>query len=440
MMSNSIPMRSPLQNVARMILQIEPILLAITLFAFWHHSPPIRDNWVGLIVLFPIMCSLRWVAYGRFFTKSALIFWMFIFMVLTAFNYEYAPYQRSHYWVLVCRPIAGIWLVVYLGEVARLHSLRPIIINTVLLALIIGFLALTATQWTTKSDLFQGIIALIPRPDYRTWLPDMMLSFNPNEIAGAIAWVLPAMVVFSLNRNLSNWIRYLAAIGAIILLLALMFGQSRFAIGGIVLALGFIILKLLAQSKRTLMIASIGLCTLILFEASIVLNVFSSIDPEQDTLSLNSRDEQTASTRFDIWGRGIQMAVDYPLTGVGMSMYRSAVRTEDYVIPYFEQQNWGPPHAHNQWVQIAADLGFLGLTIYIIWHSLAFSILWKRWKEPDENVKYFVVAVAGGFIAYAGYAIGDAITLWDRFHFLLWWFFGMIAALDHFVRFHRDKF
>lgn len=414
--------------IARLLLKLEPILLAITLFAFWHHSPPIRDNWVWLIVFFPIMCGIRWFAYGRLFTRTPFILWMFLFLILTAFNFEFAPYHRANYWVLVCRPIAGIWLVIYFTEVSRLYSPRPIIISTVLLGLLISILALTATQWTVKSDLFESIIAFIPRPDYRSLLPDMLLNFNPNEIAGAISWVLPTAVVFTFNRNLSNWIRVIAGTAALFLLSSLMFGQSRFAIGGVVVGFAFIIIAL-SRSKQVLLAAGLSLSALVVLEASILFNVFPTAESTSSTPSLSRRDEQTSSTRLLIWERGIRMTLDYPLTGVGMSTYRQAVRTETYVIPYFEQQNLGPPHAHNQWIQVAADLGIPGLAIYIIWYGLAFSILWHQWKSKDDSTQYYVAAVAGGLIAYIGYSIGDTITLWDRFHFLLWWYLGMAAAL-----------
>jgi len=409
-----------------MVLKLEPLLLALTLLAFWHHSPPIRDRWVALIIFFPVMCGLRYAAYGRLWTMTPLTPWLLVFVIVTHFNYHNAPFSRADYWVLVCRPLAGIWLVIYFAELTRnTGSIRHVLTSSIVFSTLLALVALTATQWTNKSEIFTGLINTLPRLDHRQILPDMMLSFNPNEIAGALAWFMPLMAGLVFHRQ--RWIRLPAFIAAALLLLALILGQSRFAIGGVIAALG--VLSLFAvQSWRWRALLLGGVAALIAFEAAVLFNVFQPTRiAEQNTLS--QRDQRTASNRLVLWDRGVQMTLDYPLTGVGMSMYRSAVRTETYVIPYYEAQNSGPPHAHNQWIQVGADLGIPGLFVFAGWHISIGFMLWQAWKNGDRDSQIIALAITAGFLGHAGYGVGDTVTLWDRFHFGWWWLVALANAL-----------
>lgn len=422
------PWLSFAQKLARFLLRLEPLVLALTLLAFWHHSPPIRDRWVDLILLFPVMCGLRYIAYRRLWTLTPLIPWLLAFILLTHFNFHNAPFSRADYWVLVCRPLVGIWLVIYFGEVTRNSGQLTVVLTTsVLFGVLLAGVALSATQWTNKSEVFDWLTTALPRLNHREILPDMMLSFNPNEIAGALAWFTPLMAGLAFYRHPPRWVRPLATLASVLLFLALMLGQSRFAIGGVISAFGLLSLFAVRSWRwRGLLLAAVTV--IITIEAAILFNVFQPTSiADQNTLS--QRDQRTATNRLDLWDRGLQMTLDYPLTGAGMSMYRSAVRTADYVIPYYEAENRGPPHAHSQWIQVGADLGIPGLLIFAAWHISIVWMLWQAWKTEQRGIQVIALAIAAGFIGHAGYGIGDTVTLWDRFHFIWWWLIALANAL-----------
>src|SRR5262245_21165518 len=134
------PARDPsISSLLTGILLFESVVLTATTVAFWHPSPPIRDNWVWLLwFAVPIVALRGFVAaeswYADFQTYRAnqgtLRTWLVTrlrhmpplmplfaaFIVLTLWNYTAAPYHRASYIVLVCRPLLGMWLVIHCIE------------------------------------------------------------------------------------------------------------------------------------------------------------------------------------------------------------------------------------------------------------------------------------------------------------------------------------
>ncbi len=407
--------------------------------AFWHHSPPIRDRWVWLLLLAIPIYSAKALFFRRLWPRTPFDAAFVAFFLAMLFNWAYAPNQRAEFWVLVCRPLMGMFLVWHFASFARAwRTLQPLLIVSIIITFIVALLALTATQWHVKSVALEPLIHLLPRLPYGDILPDAALSFNPNEIGGALAWVCPlalGLVFYPWGRV---WRAY--ALGAgVLALLALVLGQSRFALGGVLLS-SLLGAWLLPQTRRARAVLLAASGALILVQALVLFNVFpvniadsqligaSALRGEDIEGGLTSRDETTFATRFQIWESGLKMLRDYPLTGVGMSLFRSVVRREPYIIPHYAQSNTAPPHAHNEWVDISADMGLPGLFIYALWHGIAAWALWRGWRSDERAARVLSLSVALGLLAHMIFGLGDAIRLWDRFAFLFWWLLGLAAA------------
>ncbi len=454
-------------GLRRLLHIAEPIILLVMVIAFWHHSPPIRDDWVWLLWLALPIFALRLVIYRRLFTVTPLLPLLLIFILLTLFNFENAPFHRENYEVLVCRPLLGIWLYLYCVEHVRMfRRMDGLLIATLGMAFITGFLALTASQWNSKIAALQFLVDALPHIVYKTWLPDMLLSFNPNEIAGALAWFCPLLAGLMLYQNpnpvsktspsnplanmtsppspitihdltpqppLHTWRggvgvgSFFAAIAFAIGFSALFFGQSRFALAGVLLALTGIVF--LGMRGRGRLIALIGIGGVLLLQGALMANILRAPENTTATLSLSGRDQESLSVRFEMWASGIRMMTDYPLTGVGMSMFRGAVQQPQYAIPFYVEQNSYPPHVHNEWLQMGVDLGIPGFLLFISWHLVIVGMLWRAWRNSDAASRIVVISIGGGLLAHAFYGMGDAITLWDRYSFVFWWMLGLAGAV-----------
>jgi len=429
----------PVQQAAQWLLWIaEPLVLLFMILAFWHHSPPIRDEWVWLLWLALPVFRLRMFAQGRVWTWTPLNDWLLLFILLTALNDAFAPYSRASYIAVVSRPLLGIWLYLYFVEHARtFRRMDALLVGSIGVGAVLAVLALTATQWTPdKGAELAFITDALPRIDYRQWgdlFANMLLGFNPNEIAGALAWMTPLLAGVALTRKPAagmGWraVRISAGIVFALLLLALFLGQSRFAIGGVVVALALLATLLLKNRWRYVALAGVGV--IVLLQAALLLNIFDvrAPDPAAAQAGLSSRDQRTFTTRLDIWQRGLQMMLDYPATGVGMSMYRGVVGLPQYEIEYYVVNGGTPPHTHNEWIQMGADLGVPGFALYIIWQVVVLWMLWRGWRTGNPVQQGIAAAIFAGLLAHAAYGFGDAVTLWDRYSFVLWWLVGLAGA------------
>jgi O-antigen ligase len=83
------------------------------------------------------------------------------------------------------------------------------------------------------------------------------------------------------------------------------------------------------------------------------------------------------------WKSAIAMARDYPLTGVGVGAY--IVELPNYAKPYSRK---APDSAENYFLQVASEMGFIGLMpILWIFGTIAFLILkrlWRRYKAGNN--------------------------------------------------------
>lgn len=417
------------------LLAAESIILLLAVYFFWFPSrfpaPSLPDgidraDYVWLLALVIPVYALRWVFAGRLWTRTPFDLWFAAFLALGLLNVAFAPYV-SRGPLMLARPLLGMLIVLYLVELARQSGRMtgPLGISLVL-GLIVGIVALGTTQWGAKTVDFNAITDHLPRLEIALF-PG---GFNPNEIAGAMAGLTPlALGCAFYPPGRWRWLwRGVALLAVSALLLALLLGQSRFAIAG-VLAAGVMIAGLLVSSRwRWLGLGAVSL--LILAQLIIVMDPLSTLEiaPEDATPAqrlLSERDERTIDHRLAIWRSAVAIIRDHPLTGAGMDRFRYGPVRDDYPIAGYD---FPAPHTHNKFVQIAADLGLPGLIVFIGWNVTAVITLVMCWRGGDRKARVVSVAVGGALLAHIVYGLGDAIPLWDRFSFIYWLILGLAAA------------
>jgi hypothetical protein len=404
---------------ASLILTLEPLLLALTVFAFWFPDP--RRLWS--LLLLPLIFAARYILYRRFWTPTPLDVVLGVFLALCALNVFVAPFTRG--WLMLGRPIMGMVLAIGVLESARrTRQMDGVLRGTLGLALLISVVALTSSQWSNKSTSLRLFIDLLP--DLYS-LPVITGGFNVNEIAGAMAWVIPivaAVAIYDWRSPLRPRRRLTASLTFCLLMVALFFGQSRSAIIGVILALGLLIFALIPPGRwRKAAIVALALLTLL--ELLILFGRFA------DAGNTN-RDELSVGGRVMMWQSALEMVRDYPLTGVGMSMYRAPVVHSLYPVPSVSSRV--RVHAHNELLQVSTDLGIPGTLVFIGWHIVLGWMLLQSWRYGDAYAKTVAVGCAGGLLAHGVFGMADAITLWDRFTFVYWWIVGLSAAQFMLVR------
>jgi putative inorganic carbon (hco3(-)) transporter len=406
------------------VLQLEPFILLMITFAFWY-ATPIRDQWVWLIGLLIPIFGARYLLRRRVWTETPLNEFLIGFIALCLLNIFTAPYETRGL-ILLFRPLFGIALFFYLIEYARYHGhLKLPFRVTMIGAIVLSIIALTATKWSEGKTAFSAFTALLPSyPFY----PGTEGLINPNELAGAITWIAPLVAGFTLyyRRNGLRFHTVAAFSAALFLIIALLFGQSLSGILGLAAGL------LIVFTPRRLWMWSVGIIvalvviaqTVILVAPSSALDIAGTLSGRSNLNSLNHREV--------IWISARQAVIDHPFTGIGMAMYRSPVVWEAYPTPGYDR--YLAPHAHNEILHIATDLGVPGAILFLSWYAIAGYMLYYSWKHGDTDAQHIVAAVSAGLLAHLVYSLTDAIPLWDRFAFILYWLLGLAAAQYVIVR------
>ncbi|MEO0597827.1 MAG: O-antigen ligase family protein [Chloroflexota bacterium] len=469
---------------------LEGIVLLLVIYAFWHNITQ-RQLWFWMLWLAVPFFALRLRLSGYLWTHTRLHDLMIVFVLVAAFNYAHSPISRESFMAAFARPLSGMWLCVYLIEITRAsRSLLPVLTLTLGMSATLAGIALTASQWLEeKSSALWFIIERLPRFDYRVFsaqwqgeawsgwvelvhssrcynpadlLQYSFISFNVNEIAGALSLMTPFAIALSVllamryadntdteqhNESIGNgWliVSGVAGVIGILLLLALLLGQSRFAIGGVIGSL-LVVLWLGIRNMRWKIISVSVLGVLVLVQAGILFNVFTPSEPTSDSseVGINERDSESLLNRFAIWESAGKMIADYPATGAGMYMFRTAVSNPSlpYEIPYYvENELFPPPHAHNAWINMGAEMGIPGLLVYIALQAVIVWMLWVGWRNGDAVIQVTALATFAGLLGYAAYSIGDTVALWDRFQFTQWWLIGVAGAQYVLAKLHADTY
>ena len=409
----------PVKTILRVILTLEPIALLIIVAAFW--SPDLNrlhTLWLMLPILVARVLSTR-----RLFPASILNGVIIVLLGLSLINLVAAPYSWGA-WV-IGRLVMGALLATSLAERVRRNgdkALHTLLTVTAILAIALGVIGLLYSQWTVKSIQLQGIIDLLPpAPEWEFLRSTFGGGFNVNEISGAMAWLAPVAAAIAIvnSRNKKHGAQFwLALSGFGLLALALFLAQSRMAIVGVFGAMGVVIIMMIPRGRNQIA-AFAALGAVVFAEVILLTGIFNPIADQ-----VAARDEDSLSSRVLIWQSGIDMMIDYPLTGIGMNQYRARPVRALYPVPGYETKVL--PHAHNEWVQIGADLGVPGVltltSLYVI----------GAWRLIRAARRGYPIAwgIGAGLLAHAIFGLGDAITLFDRFIFLFWWLIGLTLTID----------
>ena len=415
---------------------LEWLLMGLMLAALW--MPDFNRVW-ALLLAVP-MLGIRLLRYRRLWPRTPLDVLALALLALLALSALTMPFRqgvavlagpgdevRVPYEIIVIgRPLFGVLLMTSLIEAARrAGSMHSLLWASVALGVVLGLLGLFAAQYTEKSDALQPIVSLLPAI---RWFPGAEGGFNVNEIAGGMAWFTPLMAgiaIWAWREVASGAGRRQAALASVaslafaLLWAALFLGQSRSAIIGVLP--GLLALSLLLRGRwRVAAVAFV-----VLFAgAQIALLIGPRTTPGD---ALQQRDAASASSRVLIWQSALAIIRDHPLTGAGMNNFRAPVVRAAYPVAGYEQRVL--PHAHNEIVQLGVDFGLPGVLLWLLGAALVTRMLWQAWRAGLPTARPLLLGVAAGLAAHALYGLGDAIPLWDRQAFGLWWMLGLAGAL-----------
>jgi O-antigen ligase/Tfp pilus assembly protein PilF len=222
-----------------------------------------------------------------------------------------------------------------------------------------------------------------------------------NWISNYLAMIFP--VVFSyflLEKSKKNKILYFFLLS--ILYATLMICQSRgiwisislILIFAIYIIIKFNLLKIFQENKKwlTLLLVTFLIITII-YSTDNLLNK-SAITVLQRALSTFDEQDPSINTRLLIWKTTLEMIKDRPIFGSGIGTFKMNYLNYQAEFlknnPYYIQYSGKAREAHNEYLQMWAELGIIGLGIFIgiilMFYSLIIDYLKKNDSDKDKII------------------------------------------------------
>ncbi|KYC46574.1 MAG: O-Antigen ligase [Candidatus Methanofastidiosum methylothiophilum] len=239
---------------------------------------------------------------------------------------------------------------------------------------------------------------------------------DPNDLAFFALSFLPFNILF-LSKNNPWWNRLLFLVNIAVGILVILMTGSR---GGFI-ALGIVLILLLFLKQRTvkisykIIVAVIASMTVIYGGATIDFSRIKTIS--QIGEDYNVWDE---TGRLEVWKKGLEMMLNDPLTGVGVTCFSEAIgqkRKEQGL-----QELWQAPHS--SLVQIGAETGIFGLILFLLISYKALKIFGNV-KNRSNDVKMIKIGEMAR-ISFVGHFVASLFL--SQAYSLYWAFFIVLSA------------
>lgn len=386
------------------------ILMGITVFA------PLID---GGTTQFPILiirlvllaASTVWV-FSRMRSGTVMLYQTHLFPIVAVFigwaalSLCWSPYTNASLQWLVSLVMYAVCFVFVVQGIDSPAQVRGLVVVLLGMGLVEGVIGLTQYLWLGEARA-RGTF------------------FNPNFFATYEAVVLVValgLVAFADFRRLALKEQVFIGTVAGTASLAFLSAQSRGA------ALALIAVLVIVGIYRLGRVAIVGL----VFVVGCVIVI-------PNPLAQRFRDapvqEPYAYTRFDIWQNSLQRVADRPW-GVGLGAYKYSsfqyqFPTNTDIVRYEKRAET----AHNEYLQIAVELGVGGLVLFLIgaWGWGREVILFLE-EELSSWERGAAVGLSGGALVILFHAAVDSVFHEPALLFLLLLAGGLVLALRRFRR------
>lgn len=296
-------------------------------------------------------------------------------------------------------------------------------LGVLLIGITLSIYALVSVEWAFRKWFNLAEVM------YQSVTPWVIDTVNPNVMAGSLVLILPLALGGLFARwGDPSWLYRLVSAG------------------GVVMISGVLVLTL---SRGALLAAALALVIFIairwrwgwvfLISASAAMGIAVYIVGFYPLLEaiLSGTSVGSLESRLELWSRALLLARDFPFTGVGMGMTGEVIHR---LLPLSLVETNLIPHAHNLFVQVFLDLGFVGFTGWLATFILVVFVAWKVYRVGIKTRGAGWVAGIGagllcGQVALALHGLSDAVT-WGmvRPAPLVWVLWGLVMSAGNIMR------
>ena len=208
---------------------------------------------------------------------------------------------------------------------------------------------------------------------------------QPNPFAGYINMTLPiAVSLLILGRNWTT--RILSGIVVVLLGAVEYMTLSRGGEIAIVVAILFILTVGIWGLRKLVAVGAVGfLCIIAAYLAGVIPShyiqpILNKLGLIKISFSSPSAADYATAERLAHWVAGINMFLAHPITGVGIGNYPDVYSA--YHITIFVNSLG---HAHNYYINIAAETGVIGLAAFLFFLTTIFVMGWRAYQSVNKE-------------------------------------------------------
>jgi len=297
--------------------------------------------------------------------------------------------------------------VIAVDAIGDARSARPAVIGTALGALV-----------ACAIGLYQVVAHAGPASFSVGGLTRAYSTFGqPNPFAGYLELTIPLLVALVggwLNRDLrphlrracGGWTMLLVSVAAALGLLCLLLTQSRGGWAGAAVGLGAIVWLTGSAVRWGAIAAGVVVVSVVLVTPAagwVTSRLASSVGSFGGEV-LVTPSNFAIQERLAHWGAGINMARDHPWLGVGAGNFTPNFREETPVWRFRISRG----HAHNAYIQAAAQSGIVGLIVYLLFLGAVGLRLARALRAAGRSAaRVLVIGAIGVTLAFAIHNIFD---------------------------------
>jgi hypothetical protein len=144
---------------------------------------------------------------------------------------------------------------------------------------------------------------------------------------------------------------------------------------------------------------------------------------------MTNLEESSVLARIETWKSSLRMIRKRPLLGWGLDNFGTIF--PQFITPQFVRsagRDMLQAHAHNEFLQVGATMGIVGLIVYVWLIITFFKSLMRLIKKERGDNRVFLVGILSS---------GVALMVYNQFHFsvvstsiIFWLFMGMVGSLS----------
>ena len=238
---------------------------------------------------------------------------------------------------------------------------------------------------------------------------------HPADLAIYLVSLMP--VVLALGLVAVRWVRVQWMVCVVCAIAMMLLAQTRGGFLGRMCALLFLSYWMRRWLPATLAVAAV------VFQAMIV-------PPEVKAWAATMPDllhRLTEPERLMYWQVAINMIRAHPFIGIGVNTFAKAYSIYRVTGDHFAQVG---PYAHNQYLQMAAELGLIGLAIFLAFLGRLFLLIMPQLKAQDVS-KHGVLSkgLAAGLIGYLVFGLLESSLFYGRGSLMFWLLVGLLTSV-----------